>query len=86
MNKVFFKHPKAQKIYSDCCNLSLCQQELACLPYSIFGVFGICIMKARICIPVTIYICQSKQEILQFNCKLFEGNADELALSQKSTM
>jgi len=43
-------------------------------------------MKNRISIPVIIYICQSKQEISPFNCKLFEGNADELVLSQKSTM
>jgi len=59
---------------------------LACLQYSTFRVFGIYIMKTRLSIPVIIYICQSKQEILQFNGKLFEGNADELALSQESMM
>jgi hypothetical protein len=62
------------------------KKELACLQYSTIGFFGIYIMKTRISIPVIIYICQSKQEILPFNCKLFEGNADGLALSQKSTM
>ena len=49
-------------------------------------VFGIYILKSRISIPTTVYICQSKQEILPFNCILFEGNADELAVSKKSTM